>query len=57
MRTSYTCPRCGRWHLSGGRCDKPADLIAFGPHLSQIQEAADAAETKALARYPLARSR
>jgi hydroxymethylpyrimidine/phosphomethylpyrimidine kinase len=57
MAHSYTCPRCGRWHLTGSECDLAAALAAFGKRLSEIQHAADTAESLALVRYRLARSR
>ncbi|HEY2703164.1 MAG TPA: hypothetical protein VGL20_05690 [Candidatus Dormibacteraeota bacterium] len=59
MTESNTCPRCWKGHPAGERCRHAAAsaLDAHRPTPSQVQHAADAAESLALVRFHLSRSR
>ncbi len=58
MNESYTCPRCWNGHAQGERCHQATSALdAHRPTPSQLQHAADAAESFALVRFHLSRSR
>ncbi len=59
MNDSYTCPRCWNGHPVGERCRNTTSdaLDAHRPTPVQLQQSADAAESLALVRYHLSRSR
>ncbi len=58
MTKSNTCPRCWKGHRVGERCHHATSALdAHRPTSSQLQHAADAAESMALVRFHLSRSR
>ena len=57
MADSKTCPRCWKGHPAGERCRHAAGALDAHRPSSQLQHAADAAESLALVRFHLSRSR
>lgn len=58
MADSKTCPRCWKGHPAGERCRHAASAVdTHRPTPSQVQHSADAAESLALVRFHLSRSR
>ena len=58
MADSNTCPYCWTGHRAGERCrHATSSLDAHRPNRTQVQHAADAAESLALIRFHLSRSR
>ncbi|MDB5067008.1 MAG: hypothetical protein JWM18_3442 [Chloroflexi bacterium] len=58
MAESNTYPRCWKGHPAGERCRHATSALdAHRPSPSQLQHVADAAESLALIRFHLSRSR